>query len=102
MSRKRQDATRPEEEILVRSLALRLPDGFRIDSHEHAWAQMIYATRGVMSVFAAAGSWVVPSRRALWMPAGFSHRVEMSGSVAMRTLYFRPDATTGAGSRDVH
>jgi AraC-like DNA-binding protein len=36
-----------------------------------------------------ADSWVVPTRRAVWIPAGIPHTITMSGVVAMRTLYFR-------------
>jgi AraC-like DNA-binding protein len=36
------------------------------------------------------GSWVVPTHRAVWIPAGILHTITMSGVVAMRTLYFRP------------
>lgn len=35
-------------------------------------------------------TWIVPSRRAVWIPAGLIHHVVMSGSVMMRTLYFHP------------
>jgi len=93
MSRNRQRRIEPEETIFVRSLALRLPPGYPIETHEHPWAQLIYATHGVMSVFTAEGTWVVPSHRAVWVPAGIEHRLEMTGSVAMQTLYLRSDLT---------
>ena len=67
-----------------------LPSGFRIPTHAHAWAQLIYATSGVMTVQTESGMWVVPSRRAVWIPADAAHAIETTGSVAMRTLYFRP------------
>jgi hypothetical protein len=34
-----------------------------------------------------AGTWVVPSGYALWMPANMVHDVAMHGAVAMRTAY---------------
>lgn len=40
-----------------------------------------------MTVRTARGLWVVPSHRAVWMPAGMEHEIETSGFVAMRTLY---------------
>jgi len=37
------------------------------------------------------GIWVVPSHRAVWIPAGIEHSVAMSGWVSMRTLYLLPE-----------
>lgn len=39
----------------------------------------------------ARGSWVIPSHRAVWVPAGIEHRIEMSGTVLVQTLYVRCD-----------
>ena len=35
------------------------------------------------------GTWVVPPRRAVWIPAKTPHSITMSGPVSMRTLYLR-------------
>ncbi|HEV3038831.1 MAG TPA: helix-turn-helix transcriptional regulator [Candidatus Angelobacter sp.] len=51
------------------------------------WHQLIYATRGVMTVYTDDGAWVVPPHRGVWIPAGFRYRLEMSGEVALRMLY---------------
>lgn len=79
-----------EAAIVVRSLGLRLPSGHRIPAHSHPWPQLVYATRGVMSVETEVGVWVVPHQRAVWIPAGFEHRIEMNGAVHMRTVYLAP------------
>ena len=55
---------------------------------------MVYATEGVMTVEAGSDTWVIPSRRAVWLPAGIEHAVRTTGRVRMRTLYFRPDFAT--------
>lgn len=78
-------------EPCVRCLGLILPPGHRIDSHAHDWPQLIYAVRGVISVTAGAGAWVVPPMRALWVAGGVEHALHMQGRVEMQTLYFRPD-----------
>jgi AraC-like DNA-binding protein len=78
-----------EEGLDIRSLATGFSPGFVIDSHTHDWHQLVYATRGVMIVNTPASSWVVPSHRAVWVPAGTEHEVEMVGSVFLRTLYLR-------------
>lgn len=90
MSIHRQDAERYETSIAVRSLALRLPSGHRVTSHDHVWPQVVYATRGVMTVETERGTWVVPSHRAAWIPESVQHAITMSGAVLMRTLYLRP------------
>lgn len=61
----------------------------KIHKHSHDWHQLIYASRGVMTVNTLTGSWVVPPRRAVWVPAKIEHEVEMSASVSVRTLYLR-------------
>lgn len=64
--------------------------GYVIPSHFHDRDQLVYASRGVMTVRTGAGTWVVPPHRAVWIPAGISHTVSTSGTVAMRTLYLKP------------
>jgi AraC-like DNA-binding protein/quercetin dioxygenase-like cupin family protein len=75
----------------IRSHAFNCPDGMEIEAHSHTWHQLVYASRGAMSVNTAEGSWIVPSKRAVWMPAGVEHALEMIGAVWVRTLYLRPD-----------
>jgi AraC-like DNA-binding protein len=83
------------QEPLVRCLGLTVPPGSRVGLHAHDWPQLVYASRGVISVTAAAGAWVVPPMRALWIDAGVRHALHMRGRVEMRTLYFRPDRAPG-------
>lgn len=64
--------------------------GHRIPLHFHDRDQLVYASRGVMTVRTEDGTWVVPPQRAVWIPARVSHTIRMSGSVAMRTLYLKP------------
>ena len=78
-----------EDSFDIRSHAFGSATTFKIDKHSHDWHQLVYATRGVMTVNTTRGSWVVPSRRAVWVPAGIEHEVEMVGPVAVRTLYLR-------------
>jgi AraC-like DNA-binding protein/mannose-6-phosphate isomerase-like protein (cupin superfamily) len=80
----------PAREMLVRTLAAGYSSGTVLESHSHDWAQLVYASEGVMTVQTQAGTWVVPSHRAVWIPAGVVHSIAMSGRVAMRTLYIAP------------
>jgi AraC-like DNA-binding protein len=63
--------------------------GHIIPLHFHEADQLVYASRGVMTVRTKDGIWVVPTDRAVWIPARISHTITMSGIVAMRTLYLR-------------
>jgi AraC-like DNA-binding protein len=65
------------------------PAGYLIPLHFHNADQLVYATQGVMTVRTDEGSWVVPTCRAVWIPAGTPHTITMSGPVAMRTLYLQ-------------
>ena len=88
MSRRRQPE--PEDCILVRTLAIDYASGTTLAEHSHEWDQLVFASRGVMTVRTTQGAWVVPSHRAVWVPAHVEHSIRMSGTVAMRTLYLRP------------
>ncbi len=79
-----------EADILVRSLGLLLPRDQRIEAHQHDWHQLVYATEGAMRVDSRTESWFVPPDRAVWMPAGFEHAIQMTGRVRMQTVYLRP------------
>jgi AraC-like DNA-binding protein/mannose-6-phosphate isomerase-like protein (cupin superfamily) len=63
--------------------------GHRVRLHFHDRDQLLYASRGVMTVQTGADTWVVPTQRAVWIPAGTSHAIVMSGAVSMRALYLR-------------
>jgi Cupin domain len=65
----------------------------RIDWHYHAVQQLVYPSSGVLAISAAAGTWVVPPQRAVWVPAGVPHAHQAHGPVQMRTLAFSPMAT---------
>ncbi|BCL74974.1 AraC family transcriptional regulator [Jeongeupia sp. HS-3] len=63
--------------------------------HQHRRAQLIYACSGVMRVETAAGNWVLPPQRALWVPPLTPHRVQIASDAEMRTLYVEPAAAPG-------
>lgn len=69
--------------------------GHVIPLHFHDWDQLVYASRGVMTVRTSRGTWVVPTDRAVWIPARIPHSIAMSGTVAMRTLYLKPMLAKG-------
>jgi AraC-like DNA-binding protein len=80
----------PGDTIVVRSFAVRHWGGYVIPRHTHDWHQLIYASEGVMWVQTSQGDWVVPPNRAVWVPAGVEHGIEMAGTVLVQTLYLAP------------
>ncbi|WP_242107950.1 AraC family transcriptional regulator [Luteimonas aquatica] len=73
------------------------PPHFVLPAHSHKRGQLLYASAGVVTAITDEGSWVVPPRRALWIPPGIAHEVRMSGKVSTRSAYVRADAARAAG-----
>ena len=100
MSKKRQrPPRRPAERLAVRTYAVRHLNGHRIAPHSHDWHQLIYASEGVMWVHTALGDWVVPPNRAVWMPAGIEHSIDMVGPVLIQTIYLATGIDGGLPTR---
>jgi AraC-like DNA-binding protein len=97
MSQKRRKAIfdrLEDRESAITTLTRDYPAGYAIPLHFHDRDQLVYASRGVMTIRTRGASWVVPPCRAVWIPAGISHTITMSGAVAMRTLYLKPRLAT--------
>jgi AraC-like DNA-binding protein len=62
------------------------------DRLSEEWGQLLFPSRGTLTVHTEAGLWVVPFHQAVWVPAGVRHDVEVAGGVAMRALYLHPAA----------
>jgi AraC-like DNA-binding protein len=61
------------------------------------WAQLIYATQGILQVESPPGErlWFVPAHRALWVPAGTRTLLAMRGEVRLRMIYLASDECEG-------
>ncbi len=77
--------------LAVRGYAVTHPPGTIVLPTAPGWNQLLYAARGAMTVESAAGIWVIPPHRALWVPDGAHHRIVMHGRVSVRTLYLRSE-----------
>ena len=66
-------------------------DGHHIETHAHARDQLLFCVSGVMRLLTENQSVVVPPERAILIPSGLQHSVEVHGAVEMRTLYLLPD-----------
>lgn len=72
----------------IRTFSARFSPGHRIETHSHAWAQLVYASEGVIAVESECASWIVPTSRAIWVPAGQPHSIKMYGKAFLQTVYF--------------
>ncbi|KAF1008899.1 MAG: HTH-type transcriptional regulator NimR [Luteibacter sp.] len=93
MHRRRRDEACPMPgavDVLRRAYAA----GTVIAEHRHARHQLIYARSGLLVVTSPQGRWIVPSTRALWMPAGTPHSVRCVDAVEERNLYVSPEAAS--------
>jgi AraC-like DNA-binding protein len=96
MSQKRQPAIfdrMGDGRFPITTLARNYIAGHVIPLHFHDRHQLVYACRGVMTIRTQEGSWIVPTYRAVWIPADIAHTITMSGAVEMRTLYIRRDVS---------
>jgi AraC-like DNA-binding protein len=74
----------------VAALARFYERGVHLGLHVHAEAQLLFAARGVMQVTTPKGRWLVPPRRAVWVPPRLEHAVDMLTDLEMRSLYISP------------
>jgi len=82
----------------LEGLAAEYAPGEEIPRHQHPFAQLLYASSGVMTVTTEHGTWVVPPERAVWVPARVEHSIRMTGRVSMRTIYLSEALGPLAGS----
>jgi AraC-like DNA-binding protein/quercetin dioxygenase-like cupin family protein len=68
---------------------MRLPfaHGAGVGVHKHRRGHLVYPASGVLSIITDAGTWIAPSNRIAWTPAGFEHRHLAYGSTDMRVLF---------------
>lgn len=71
----------------VGAMAKAFPAGFLIAPHCHERDQLLYAVSGTMRIRTASESWIVPTDRAVYIPANIIHSVAIRSALEMRTLY---------------
>jgi AraC-like DNA-binding protein len=64
------------------------PDAHHVQAHLHQRGQLFCPMSGLAMASTSHGNWVVPCRRALWIPAGVQHELRMEGVVELQSLYF--------------
>ena len=80
MPETRHDSLAPEQ-ILLMDHAERTP------VHLHTMGHLVYPATGVLSLATENGSWIAPSNRVVWIPAGFTHRHRAHGATDMRVVF---------------
>ncbi len=92
-----------QKEPDVRSYAVTHSGGTVVLPQPSGWDQLVHASSGVMTVQADAAHWVITPQRAVWVPDGISHRIELAGRVRLRTLYLRAGVSgLNGGVRALH
>jgi AraC-like DNA-binding protein/quercetin dioxygenase-like cupin family protein len=77
------------EAIVVGRFSLDAGEWF--DEHQHDQHQLIWARRGVLGVRIGELRWVLPTTRALWVPAGIPHQTGASTTAEMLSPYLLPE-----------
>jgi AraC-like DNA-binding protein len=65
--------------------------GATIVRHHHRQHQLVYPSRGAVSVTTARGTWIAPVNRAIWIPARHWHEHRFHGHTQFHCVAFDPD-----------
>ena len=91
------DPVAPTPRRPVRSRARSLAVDEHFEPHHHAWAQVAYCASGVIRVTVdMAGThttYILPPSRAVWIPPGAQHAVNVMETAEIRTVYLDPSVT---------
>ncbi|WP_394821175.1 AraC family transcriptional regulator [Pendulispora albinea] len=72
------------------------PANHVVQPHSHRRSQLLYSASGMMRVTTEHGAWMVPPERAVWLPAGELHSVQLTmGPLTTSSVYILPDAAPG-------
>jgi AraC-like DNA-binding protein len=80
----------PDGSVWVRTYPVTFLHDVTQRDHDHEWHQLTFAARGHLEVITDAARYLVPSDRAVWVPAGTPHTEVMRAPVSMRSIYFAP------------
>ncbi|MDF3241514.1 AraC-like DNA-binding protein [Pseudomonas sp. TE36184] len=87
------DSDSPDALVTLREY----PSGTVFARHTHPRGQFAYASTGALKMFTDLGNWVVPPQRAIWVPGGVPHEMQMRGDVVMLNTYLDAGAAARAG-----
>jgi AraC-like DNA-binding protein/quercetin dioxygenase-like cupin family protein len=90
MSQNGQDVSGPATGAAVLVVTFPMAVGSGFDRHTHEEHQLAWASSGVLAVGTETASYILPTTRGLWIPAGVPHEVTSAGNATMRALYVKP------------
>ncbi len=70
--------------------SLTVAAGAHIERHRHLLHQLVYPSRGAVSVTTPAGTWITPTNRAIWIPAGHWHQHRFHGDTQFHAVALDP------------
>ena len=89
----------------VRAKLRRLATDTQIQPHCHPWGQLGFSMTGVVRLTAGRGTYIVPPSRAVWIPPGIEHVINVLEEAELCALYLHqdddhcgPDTAPGADS----
>ncbi|WP_413774602.1 AraC family transcriptional regulator [Janthinobacterium sp. GMG2] len=71
----------------LRAMRITQPQGRVTAAHHHASGQLFGAMRGLLSIAADSGQWVVPASHCVWMPPHHVHALRSHGPFAGWSVY---------------
>jgi AraC-like DNA-binding protein len=72
---------------VVRTISIGFSSGYNWSARQSDWGQLIWASRGVITINVGSALWVAPSYQLLWLPPDHPHSVRMSGSGVLHRIY---------------
>jgi len=91
----------PDGSVWIRTFPVTFLHDVTQKDHDHEWHQLTFATRGHLEVITATARHLVPSDRAVWVPAGTLHTEVMRAPVSMRSIYVARAALAGGALRTI-
>ncbi len=73
--------------IAVRTAAVGFSSGYRWADRHADWGQLLWASSGAITATIQGSLWIVPSGRALWLPADTPNDVTLIGRGVLRLVY---------------
>src|ERR1700752_4984893 len=86
----RHSADLPMDIRPVVALSDEYEQGFEDPVHSHPRAQLSLSCHGVVSFTVKDANFILPSNRAIWIPAGMPHAVRFRDRVTGYTVYIDP------------
>ncbi|MGD9695808.1 MAG: helix-turn-helix domain-containing protein [Thermoleophilia bacterium] len=82
-----------EVDFVIRSEAETVVAGVAWEPHVHEVHELLWSTRGALSVRVGARVWALPAGSGVWIPAGTEHHANAAAGTGYRAVYVSPRAS---------